>query len=285
MRKGNEERILITAPSDAACDVLTLRIAASLSELNARRRSEGDKPTVLLRFNNFQRKLESLPVQLLSHSNLEDGRFKLLSTLGDADIVVCTCVCSAFLPWGDLDRGRLFTHAFVDESCQATEGEILIPLSNVGVDCSVILGGDPRQLGPQIYDPECASSGLTISLLERLRTLPLYESVEYAIATTLSNNYRSHPALLDVPSSLFYNKALLPCARSEVTDSALNWEDLHNSSFPLLFYDAADGEGVCEVDMPSFFNKRECDVVVDFVRRLVESKEVEIGTKVRRGEL
>ena len=57
-----------------------------------------------------------------------------------------------------------------------------------------------------------------------------------------------------------------------MTDTALAWEGLSNKSFPLLFYDASDGEEVCEVDTPSFSNRHECEVVVNFVGRLVKSE-------------
>ena len=269
-------RILVTAPSDAACDVLAKRLAKALQWQGGR---VGNRKTKLLRFNNIQRKPESLPVELTVYSNLVDGQFSLLSTLLGADVVVCTCVCAALLPWESVRAEGDFTHLFVDESCQATEPEVLIPLSKVSKDCNVVLGGDPRQLGPQIYDPSCAEEGLALSLLERLMALPIYESLTHAVSTTLTNNYRSHPALLDVPSSLFYENKLVPCATSDVTDSALAWEGLGNKSFPLLFYDAKDGEGVCEVDTPSFFNRHECEVVVDFVGRLVESETVKVQLK------
>jgi superfamily I DNA and/or RNA helicase len=43
-----------------------------------------------------------------------------------------------------------FTHIFIDEAAQASEPEILIPLSGLWQqkNCHVILSGDPKQLGP-----------------------------------------------------------------------------------------------------------------------------------------
>jgi hypothetical protein len=70
-----------------------------------------------------------------------------------------------------------FTHLFIDEAAQATEPENLIPLSVVvddsvgSVKVEIALGGDPRQLSPDVYSPR-AADGLQKSLLERLLRLP-----------------------------------------------------------------------------------------------------------------
>jgi len=66
-----------------------------------------------------------------------------------------------------------FTHLFIDEACQATEPETLIPFSVVVDDephipkVEIALIGDPRQLNPEVYSP-WARSNLQVSLLERL---------------------------------------------------------------------------------------------------------------------
>ena len=46
--------------------------------------------------------------------------------------------------------------------------------------------------------------------------------------TKLLANYRSHPALLTLPSKLFYDNELLPRADPIITESLLGWEELPN---------------------------------------------------------
>lgn len=127
-----------------------------------------------------------------------------------------------------------FTHMFLDEGAQATEPETLIPLSVV-VDCEpdirkveIALVGDPRQLSPAVYSDECAASGMQRSWMERLLQRPLAcfgggrhhmlgrdliemeDWIEHSLRSQeqlsifLHLNYRCHPSLLMMPSSLFY---------------------------------------------------------------------------------
>lgn len=49
-------------------------------------------------------------------------------------------------------------------------------------------------------------------------------------------NYRSHPALLALPSRLFYHKELEVCADPAVVTSLLGWEKLPKKGFPLIFH-------------------------------------------------
>ena len=42
----------------------------------------------------------------------------------------------------------------------------------------------------------------------------------------LTDNYRSHPALLTLPSKMFYDNLLLPCARGEDVSLCLNFSGL-----------------------------------------------------------
>lgn len=54
--------------------------------------------------------------------------------------------------------------------------------------------------------------------------------------TKLVKNYRSHPALLALPSRLFYHKELEVCADPKVVTSLLGWEKLPKKGFPLIFH-------------------------------------------------
>lgn len=54
--------------------------------------------------------------------------------------------------------------------------------------------------------------------------------------TKLVKNYRSHAALLALPSRLFYHKELEVCADPKVVMSLLGWEKLPKKGFPLVFH-------------------------------------------------
>lgn len=54
--------------------------------------------------------------------------------------------------------------------------------------------------------------------------------------TKLVKNYRSHSALLALPSRLFYHRELEVCADPTVVASLLGWEKLPRKGFPLIFH-------------------------------------------------
>ena len=89
----------------------------------------------------------------------------------------------------------------------------------VGFECSIVLAGDPKQLGPTVRDPVAAKMGLGVSIQERLLSLPLYRWGYDCVMTRLVKNYRSNEALLTVPSSLFYSGKLQSMAPKDVADS------------------------------------------------------------------
>lgn len=72
----------------------------------------------------------------------------------------CACCCCGC---GSLGQNT-FTHIFIDESSQAMEPELLVPLSYAGPRAQVILCGDPRQLGAAVRSPSARALGLEISL-------------------------------------------------------------------------------------------------------------------------
>ncbi len=54
--------------------------------------------------------------------------------------------------------------------------------------------------------------------------------------TKLINNYRSHPAVLKLPSAVFYHDELKPCADVRMRESLCQWEKLPNKGFPVIFH-------------------------------------------------
>lgn len=135
-----------------------------------------------------------------------------------------------------------WTALLLDEAAQAIEPEALIPLSIVDPASSwpvaaagvsershpvpqVVMAGDEYQLGPRLFLK--SASPLSTSLFARLFARPLYSAHPLSRAsgsrtlrtamlpmlrpafTNLIRNYRSHPAILTVPSVLFYADTLI----------------------------------------------------------------------------
>ncbi|XP_073738686.1 RNA helicase Mov10l1 isoform X6 [Callorhinus ursinus] len=188
-------------------------------------------------------------------------------------IIVTTC-SSAGLFYQIGVRVGHFTHVFVDEAGQASEPECLIPLGLVSdANGQIVLAGDPMQLGPVIKSRLAMAYGLNVSMLERLMSRPAYLRDEDAfgacgaynplLVTKLVKNYRSHPALLALPSRLFYHRELEVCADPEVVTSLLGWEKLPKKGFPLIFH-GVRGSEAREGRSPSWFNAAEAVQVMRY---------------------
>ena len=103
--------------------------------------------------------------------------------------------------------------------------------------------------------------------------------VACCVITKLLDNYRSHDALLRVPSELFYTGSLRCKAPAEITSTCQDFEMLHDGcNFPMIAYDVHDGIERNKVDTPSFYNEKECFAVVKLINALLDSPNVHINT-------
>ena len=94
------------------------------------------------------------------------------------------------------------------------------------------------------------------------------------VITKLLSNFRSHPALLNLPSRLFYENELIARGDPVVTTSLETWEKLPNKEgkFPIIFHGII-GEDKREARSPSFFNAEEAVQVVDYIQWLLTAKQ------------
>ncbi|KAJ7416273.1 RNA helicase Mov10l1 isoform X1 [Willisornis vidua] len=180
-----------------------------------------------------------------------------------------------------------FTHVILDEAGQASEPESLIPIGLISeADGQIVLVGDPKQLGPTIRSRLALTFGLSMSLLERLTSRELYLRDEDAfgaygaynplLITKLTKNYRSHPALLALPSKLFYHKELEVCADTSVVNSLLNWGKLPRKGFPLIFH-GIRGSELREGHSPSWFNPTEAVQVMQYCCHLAKNENAAVS--------
>ncbi|XP_075394590.1 RNA helicase Mov10l1-like [Tenrec ecaudatus] len=225
-------RILICAPSNSAAEHLCLQL----------HQTKVLKPGTLVQVNSNCRRDKAIgEVIMLYHKDKGD-----LQKASEFRIILTTCYTAGAFYQLRLRAGH-FTHVFVDEAGQALEPECLIPLGFIlNSSGQIVLAGDPMQLGPVVKSRLASAYGLNISLLERLMSQTIYQRDKDAfsdcgsynpfIVTKLVNNYRSHPALLALPSKLFYHKELKICADPHIVNSLLSWEKLPRKGFPLIFH-------------------------------------------------
>ncbi|KAJ1969524.1 ATP-dependent RNA helicase, partial [Dimargaris verticillata] len=178
-------QVLVCAPSNVAVDQLTDKIhqtGLKVVRVMARSREELDSRVRFLSLHDQVMKSDHYPelpkfVKLRQDigelSRKDEKRFKKLlracerEILENADVILTTCS-------GAGDRrlqGLRFRAVLIDESTQASEPEILIPLVH-GIR-QVVLVGDHQQLGPVITNKQAANAGLNFTLFERLIHLNL----------------------------------------------------------------------------------------------------------------
>lgn len=267
-------RVLVTAPSNAAVDNVVQRLL----------QGEGAQPSRVLRVNAFGRSREAVPPDILSRSiwNDREGTFAAPSRgeMHAAHVVAMTCMTAARYACSD-DLAGGFDFVVIDEAGHATEPEAVSSIA--GMLCTdggtLVIAGDHKQLGPIVESP-LARDRLGVSLLERLCAsgphAPLPDG-EYDVdyATMLVRNYRSHPAIIEVPSRLFYHDRLVPCADPETIRSLCSWKGLANpgpeADFPILFHGIV-GEDMREGNSPSWFNPVEAMAVLRHIESLQETR-------------
>nr|XP_046250224.1 RNA helicase Mov10l1 isoform X2 [Scatophagus argus] len=252
-------RVLVCTPSNSAADLICVRLhhsgflhAASLARVNASCRQDESIPEVL--------KLYSKAGEDIRHASFHR-------------IVVSTCSSAGMFHNLGLQVGH-FTHIFLDEAGQATEPESLIPISLLSVrDGQIVLAGDPCQLGPLVKSKLAATFGLGVSLLERLMANPLYSRHDWGynpmLVTKLIYNYRSHEALLTLPSKLFYRGELSFKASRAIVDSLCQWKTLPKKGFPLVIH-GVRGREMREGNNPSWFNPAEAVQVMLYCCQLAK---------------
>ncbi|CAL4912681.1 unnamed protein product [Urochloa decumbens] len=263
--------ILICAASNTAADhVLEKLLLASYLI----------RPSDIFRLNAPSRQYEDVNADFIRFCFFEDRVFRCppLQALVRYKIIISTYTSSYLLQAEGLRQGH-FTHIFLDEAGQASEPEAMVPLSGFcGRDTVVVLAGDPMQLGPVVYCKQADKDGLGISYLQRLLfDFEQYQTGNPNYVTKLVRNYRCHPAILELPSELFYGGELIACKKDE--ESAYDCIGLPNKAFPVLFV-GIQGCDEREGTNPSWFNRIEVSKVVSIIRNLTRGgavSEADIG--------
>ncbi|KAJ3213962.1 hypothetical protein HDU67_002270 [Dinochytrium kinnereticum] len=279
--------VLALAPSNLAADQLVERLSKS-----------GFTMSEMLRLHSYQRPVTDLSKLVLDYSVVRrntDGfdTFPLLSggEIMRHKVIVTTCITGGLLYSSGIPRGH-FTHIFMDEAGQATEPEFWISVAGlVDAKTKIILAGDPKQLGPTLRSVIAKKHGLETSYMERLMSLPFYAQADASklprqskstllpsqyyvnptCITKLVRNYRSHPRILSISSSLFYNGEQVAAADKQMRESFEDWDGLPSPGFPIIFQ-GVQGRDMQEGDSPSWYNPDECGLVKKWVEKVFKAR-------------
>ncbi|XP_064632641.1 probable helicase with zinc finger domain isoform X2 [Lineus longissimus] len=150
-----------------------------------------------------------------------------------------------------------FTHILIDEAAQAVECETIMPLTLAGDNTRIVLAGDHMQMSPEVHSDFARQHGFHVSLIERL--FDIYPS-DNPCKILLCENYRSHKAIIDFTSDLFYEKKLV----------ASGTQPEHDTYYPLTFF-TARGEDVQHQNSTGFYNNSEVFEIAERVTELQKS--------------
>ncbi|PBK87850.1 P-loop containing nucleoside triphosphate hydrolase protein [Armillaria gallica] len=250
-------RILACAPSNSAADLIASRLMMLGTDS-------------LFRFYAPSRPKNAVSHELEPFTFTKQGHFSvpILARVRQFKVIVTTCVSSSVFFGIGIPRGH-FTHIFIDEAGQATEPEAMIAVKTMADNMTnVILSGDPKQLGPIVRSAVARELGLELSYIERLMQRDLYEEEDghgHSVVK-LTQNFRSHPAILKFPNERFYKGELQPCADPKSITAFIGSKHLEAKKFPIVFHSMA-GKDDREASSPSFFN---IDEVLDVMRTIEE---------------
>ncbi|KAG0368984.1 hypothetical protein BGZ54_000680, partial [Gamsiella multidivaricata] len=322
LMNDTQSRILITAPSHSACDTIMNRLIPYLKpqyllRLNDPTRTFAEVPSQIMPYCYGSVYFNMPPLDDLL-------RFRIVvCTCADAGLLISAGVSNQSLREylahkgltneGEQRRSH-WTHLLIDEAAQAIEPETDIPLlcilEETEIPPQIVLCGDHQQLGPKTFLPE-----LQMSFLERLITTePLYrdhpqsrqfarpkgkigtqtvknKDTEYLEKTipcfaNLVQNYRCHPKMLMMPSTMFYNDTLLASADEAKINSMLGCPILPNPDCPIAFVGVHGVDASHIEEAVSWYNEEEAEKVASIIESLFAgSKEEDNPFQVKMSDV
>jgi helicase MOV-10 len=260
-------KILLVAPSNDAADILVAKLSSHFP------------PSEMRRILAFSRSMDTVPMKLRPYCKAELSELDQKEEIEATRIVISTVSLAARFSFIGIEKGY-FDVLCVDEAGHATEPEViavaatLMDFDEETGSGQLILAGDPKQLGPIVPSDVCAKFGMAMSYMERLTLRGAYgrssTDRQYPphLLTKLIQNYRSHPAIMQLPNVMFYDNELLMCGNELSTHNMARWEHLPKQGFPILFH-SVHGENLREDNSPSWFNPQEAAEVANYVDLLI----------------
>ncbi|KAG7344934.1 DNA helicase [Nitzschia inconspicua] len=198
---------------------------------------------------------------------LEDAQTMLLQS---ASVVVTSCIGAHQLAELQTNDGCLFPLVVLDEAAQCTEPALVCALTAAQAQ-QVILVGDTQQLPPTVTSSsKHLRETLGVSPMERLEKAGIQQ-------ITLREQYRMPPALLQHPSSYFYNgivQSAVSMEQKQPPPTGFPWPE---SDQPLAFVQVGNGDSEVVHTMGGRSNPTEAKLVATIVFYLLQEKDVSAG--------
>ena len=252
-----ENLILVTAPSNAAVDLLTEKLSDEglnvvrignisrvdeslikhtldgrlaqhpeaknikkirIQAADARRKARKFKRTFDFAARQERKELYKEAGELSDWARQVEERI-LDQIISSANVVTCTLINSVH----SLLDGYKFETVIIDEAAQALEPATWIPISRAD---KVVLAGDPFQLPPTVKSQAAAKRGLNVTLIEKgIQKFPQ--------VNLLNIQYRMNHLIMGFSNDQFYDGKLLADVSVEHWDLGIEGEN------PLEFIDTA----------------------------------------------
>jgi superfamily I DNA and/or RNA helicase len=287
------EKILVTAPSNAAVDMLTERLAEKgLKVLRIGNTQRINKKALKYTLDNQIENHEDYPFlkllkdqadilfQMLKTPKRNKIRLELISIKKDikelkklivSDVIKKSQIVTTTLAGSLYDDIKKvdFPLVFIDEAAQALEPRCWMPILRKSTK-KVILAGDHFQLPPVVKSnyPE-DTNGLDKTLFEKV-----IEKTQ--IATLLKTQYRMHDDIMQFSNKKFYSEKLFSddSVRKQTLIMNLeqdgNYEILAKINKPMEFIDTCDMEYYEETKegTNSKFNYEEAKALISYIESL-----------------
>ncbi|XP_075235124.1 uncharacterized protein LOC142332554 isoform X2 [Lycorma delicatula] len=285
LKPESRRKQLICASSNAAADIITERLLTK----------SGIPDSDILRMYSHSTKDSQVSELIRNHEDAHNLVYNNINkssdiilpsyeTIMEKNIVITTIITAGrFIGGNPPIPGTHFSHVLIDEAGHCMEPECLVPFMglitgpNKRVYGQLVLAGDPQQLGPVLASP-AKEYGLQKSLLERLMTSDsMYkknpETGKYneLVLTKLFMNFRSHPAIIEIPNKLFYDEELKAAGKKQIIESFCNWNKLPTNGFPIIFHGII-GKEDREDTSPSFFNLDEVNLIMHYIEKCLVGK-------------
>ncbi|XP_065086802.1 putative helicase MOV-10 [Ochlerotatus camptorhynchus] len=265
--------VLVSAPSNFACEEFTKRLLEFIPA------------TDVFRFlsKSCEKNILNMDQAVVDISNISSGTYAIPSwhDVYNSRIVVATTTMCGRLAQAKIDPHH-FKYIFIDEAGSNKEVSALVPIAGIGtngkeVTASVVLSGDPKQLGPLVTHKYLHGTVQEVSMLERLMNYSVYvkdpKTMEYNpfVITKLLNNFRSNKYIIEFSSCAFYGGVLRPRGPPFATDWAIGWPVLPRKKCPLFFHST---RGITEKDAhsSSLYNRQEANQVVSYIKTILSEQ-------------
>ena len=294
--KQGEGKILVTAPSNAAVDLLSEKLAdEGLNVLRVGNPARVSERLMALTMDSkmaehsAMKEIKKLKKQASEFKNMAhkykrnfgkaereqrkalfDEAHKIMKDVGNTeqyivdDLIAKADVVAATLVGANhyTVRHARYHTAVIDEAGQAIEPACWVPILKAE---KLVLAGDHQQLPPTIKSPEVARKGLAITLLEKCVAL------HPEAVTLLEEQYRMNEIIMGFSSDTFYE------GRLKAHHTVANWL-LKEGTAPLAFIDTAGCGFEEELEGTSSINKEEAAFLIKHLSTLATELQERNGT-------